>query len=186
MRVGRYVRGCRRRRDRRRATLAQEASGSLNSWHLRRKPLAFSPRRDQVSAAGRPRRGAAARGEAAGIRSPIDEIDAARVRPVLWFEPMWFGGVWDLPARARARLTEAGELRSAVGYPVNPSGGVLSANPIGGPDRSPRPRSSHGQAEARQKVPGARKARGHAYGGSSQYFCNGGGRLQRANERAAA
>jgi acetyl-CoA C-acetyltransferase len=56
--------------------------------------------------------------------------------------------------------------------PVNPSGGVLSSNPIGASGMlrfAEAAMQVRGQAGEHQ-VDGARRALGHAYGGGSQYF----------------
>jgi acetyl-CoA C-acetyltransferase len=56
--------------------------------------------------------------------------------------------------------------------PVNPSGGVLSSNPIGASGLLRFAEAAlqvRGQAGAHQ-IDGAKKALGHAYGGGSQYF----------------
>jgi acetyl-CoA C-acetyltransferase len=55
---------------------------------------------------------------------------------------------------------------------VNPSGGVLSSNPIGASGLIRFAEAAiqvMGKAGDHQ-VPGARKALGHAYGGGSQYY----------------
>jgi acetyl-CoA C-acetyltransferase len=56
--------------------------------------------------------------------------------------------------------------------PVNPSGGVLSSNPIGASGMlrfAEAAMQVRGQAGEHQ-VDGARVALGHAYGGGSQFF----------------
>ncbi len=70
------------------------------------------------------------------------------------------------------KLTEAGETAIGGRLPVNPSGGVLSSNPIGA---SGLIRFAESAIQVMGKggdhqVPGARKALGHAYGGGSQYY----------------
>lgn len=111
--------------------------------------------------------------KAAGITSPIDEIDAAEIYvPFSWFEPMWLENLGFAREGEGWKLTEAGETAIGGRLPVNPSGGVLSANPIGASGLIRFAEAAiqvMGKAEARQ-VPGARKALGHAYGGGSQYF----------------
>ena len=70
------------------------------------------------------------------------------------------------------RLTEAGETALGGRLPVNPSGGVLSSNPIGASGLLRFAEAAlqvMGKAGAHQ-VPGARTALGHAYGGGSQFF----------------
>ena len=70
------------------------------------------------------------------------------------------------------KLTEAGETAIGGRLPVNPSGGVLSSNPIGA---SGMIRFAEAAIQVMDKagdhqVEGARKALGHAYGGGSQYY----------------
>ncbi len=103
---------------------ARLAQGHPVAWihatALRTEPLAFSGR-DQVSPqAGRD--AAAALWKAAGITSPIDEIDAAEIYvPFSWFEPMWLE---NLGFAARGRRLEAHrsrrdrDRRTASGEPI--------------------------------------------------------------------
>src|SRR5262249_1868809 len=111
--------------------------------------------------------------KAAGITSPIDEIDAAEIYvPFSWFEPMWLENLGFAPEGEGWKLTEAGETKIGGRLPVNPSGGVLSSNPIGA---SGLIRFAEAAIQVMGKggdhqVPDARKALGHAYGGGSQYY----------------
>ena len=154
---------------------ARLAQGHPVAWihatALRTEPLQFSGR-DQVSPqAGRD--AAAALWKAAGITSPIDEIDVAEIYvPFSWFEPMWLENLGFAPEGEGWKLTEAGETAIGGRLPVNPSGGVLSSNPIGA---SGLIRFAEAAIQVMGKggdhqVPGARKALGHAYGGGSQYY----------------
>ncbi len=154
---------------------ARLAQGHPVAWihatALRTEPLAFAGR-DQVSPqAGRD--AAAALWKAAGITSPIDEIDAAEIYvPFSWFEPMWLENLGFAAEGEGWKLTEAGETAIGGRLPVNPSGGVLSSNPIGA---SGLIRFAEAAIQVMGKggdhqVPGARKALGHAYGGGSQYY----------------
>lgn len=151
------------------------AQGSPVAWihatALRTEPLAYSGR-DQVNPqAGRD--AAAALWKAAGIKSPIDEIDAAEIYvPFSWFEPMWLENLGFAAEGEGWKLTEAGETAIGGRIPVNPSGGVLSSNPIGASGMIRFAEAAiqvMGKAGDHQ-VPGARKALGHAYGGGSQYY----------------
>lgn len=151
------------------------AQGNPVAWihatALRTEPLAYSGR-DQVNPqAGRD--AAAALWKAAGIKSPIDEIDAAEIYvPFSWFEPMWLENLGFAAEGDGWKLTEAGETVIGGRIPVNPSGGVLSSNPIGASGMIRFAEAAiqvMGKAGDHQ-VPGARKALGHAYGGGSQYF----------------
>ena len=154
---------------------ARVAQGHPVAWihatALRTEPLAFAGR-DQVNPqAGRD--AAAALWKAAGIKSPIDEIDAAEIYvPFSWFEPMWLENLGFAAEGEGWKLTEAGETKIGGRLPVNPSGGVLSSNPIGA---SGLIRFAEAAIQVMGKggdhqVPGARKALGHAYGGGSQYY----------------
>ncbi len=70
------------------------------------------------------------------------------------------------------KLTEAGVTELDGDLPVNPSGGVLSTNPIGASGMIRFAEAAlqvRGQAGEHQ-VPGARRALGHAYGGGAQFF----------------
>lgn len=151
------------------------AEGNPVAWihatSLRTEPIAFSGR-DQVNPqAGRD--AAAALWKAAGITSPIDEIDVAEIYvPFSWFEPMWLENLGFTPEGEGWKLTEAGETAIGGRLPVNPSGGVLSSNPIGASGLIRFAEAAiqvMGKAGDHQ-VAGARKALGHAYGGGSQYY----------------
>jgi acetyl-CoA C-acetyltransferase len=143
----------------------------IHATALRTEPLAYSGR-DQVNPqAGRD--ASAALWRDAGITSPIDEIDVAEVYvPFSWFEPMWLENLGFAPEGEGWKLTEAGETAIGGRIPFNPSGGVLSSNPIGASGMIRFAESAiqvMGKAGDHQ-VAGARKALGHAYGGGSQYY----------------
>jgi acetyl-CoA C-acetyltransferase len=154
---------------------ARVAEGNPVAWihatALRTEPLAYAGR-DQVSPqAGRD--AAAALWQAAGITSPIDEIDTAEIYvPFSWFEPMWLENLGFAAEGDGWKLTEAGETAIGGRIPVNASGGVLSSNPIGasGLIRFAEAAIQVMGKGGEHQVPGARKALGHAYGGGSQYF----------------
>lgn len=111
----------------------------------------------------------------AGIRDPRRELDCAEIYvPFSWYEPMWLenlgfageGAGWRLTMEGATSLDEGGDI------PWNPSGGVLSSNPIGASGMirfAEAARQVRGDAGAHQ-VPGARRAMGHAYGGGAQFF----------------
>lgn len=154
---------------------AVEASGKKVAWvhgtAMRTEPLAYSGR-DQVS----PQAGkdaSAALWKQAGITNPVEEIDAAEIYvPFSWFEPMWLENLGFAAEGEGWKLTDAGDTRIGGKLPVNPSGGVLSSNPIGASGMIRFAESAKqvmGRAGAYQ-VENARKAFGHAYGGGSQYF----------------
>ena len=111
--------------------------------------------------------------EKAGISDPRTEIDVAELYvPFSWYEPMWLenldlcdvGDGWKMVADGSTALD--GRL------PINPSGGVMSSNPIGASgllrflEAANQVRGKCGEYQ----VPGAKTALGHAYGGGSQFF----------------
>ena len=109
----------------------------------------------------------------AGITDPRREIDVAEIYvPFSWFEPMWMEGMLFAPTNEGWKMTYEGATALDGDLPVNPSGGVLSSNPIGASGMLRFAEAAlqvRGQAGEHQ-VDGARKALGHAYGGGSQYF----------------
>jgi acetyl-CoA C-acetyltransferase len=154
---------------------AAEAAGRPVAWiratAMRTEPTMFSGK-DHVN----PRAGAdaaAALWAQAGITDPLAQIDAAEIYvPFSWFEPMWLENLGFAAEGQGWRLTEAGETEIGGALPVNPSGGVLSSNPIGASGLLRFAEAAlqvMGRAGDHQ-VPGAKTALGHAYGGGSQYF----------------
>ena len=111
----------------------------------------------------------------AGISNPLKEIDTTEVYvPFSWYEPMWLenlgfaeeGEGWKLSLDGTTSLDEKGSC------PWNPSGGVLSSNPIGA---SGMIRFAEAAQQVRGlagdfQVDGAKTALGHAYGGGAQFF----------------
>jgi acetyl-CoA C-acetyltransferase len=109
----------------------------------------------------------------AGITAPRREIDVAELYvPFSWLEPIWLevhgvadeGDGW--------RMTEDGSTEITGSFPVNPSGGVLSSNPIGA---SGMIRCVEAVLQVRgeageHQIDGVRTALAQAYGGSAQYF----------------
>ncbi|MBH0781504.1 thiolase domain-containing protein [Nocardia bovistercoris] len=157
------------------AASAIEATGRKVAWihatAMRTEPTTFAGR-DQVSPqAGRD--AAAALWAAAGITDPLEEIDAAEIYvPFSWFEPMWLENLGFAAPGDGWKLTDKGETEIGGRIPVNPSGGVLSSNPIGasGMIRFAEAAKQVMDRAGDYQVAGARKALGHAYGGGSQYF----------------
>jgi acetyl-CoA C-acetyltransferase len=154
---------------------AARASDGPVAWiratAMRTEPTMYSGK-DHVN----PRAGAdcaAALWRQAGITTPAQEIDVAEIYvPFSWFEPMWLENLGFAEPGQGWRLTEAGETEIGGSLPVNPSGGVLSSNPIGASGLLRFAESAlqvMGKAGAHQ-VDGAAVALGHAYGGGSQYF----------------
>jgi acetyl-CoA C-acetyltransferase len=143
----------------------------IHATAMRTEPTMFAGR-DQVSPqAGRD--AAAALWKEAGITNPLEQIDAAEIYvPFSWFEPMWLENLGFAPEGQGWKLTEAGETEIGGRLPVNPSGGVLSSNPIGASGMlrfAEAARQVMGRADDHQ-VADARNALGHAYGGGSQFF----------------
>ena len=70
------------------------------------------------------------------------------------------------------KMVDSGATAIDGDMPINPSGGVLSSNPIGA---SGMIRFAEAALQVRglageHQIAGARKALGHAYGGGSQFF----------------
>ncbi|MGK4595721.1 thiolase domain-containing protein [Amycolatopsis sp. w19] len=159
--------------------IGDEASGDavpggaawIHAAAMRTEPTTFAGR-DQVNPqAGRD--AAAALWRDAGITDPLSEVDAAEIYvPFSWFEPMWLENLGFTDEGQGWKLTEAGETALGGRLPINPSGGVLSSNPIGASGMlrfSEAAKQVMGRAGDYQ-VDGARIALGHAYGGGSQFF----------------
>ncbi len=109
----------------------------------------------------------------AGISVPRQEIDVAELYvPFSWYEPMWLEG-HDIAGPGEGwKMVESGETELTGSFPVNPSGGVLSSNPIGA---SGMLRFAEAALQVRglageHQVDGARTALAQAYGGGAQYF----------------
>ncbi|MGZ8177147.1 thiolase domain-containing protein [Williamsia sp. SKLECPSW1] len=151
------------------------ASGTPVAWiratAMRTEPLAYAHRNVVSPQAGRD--ASAALWRDAGVTDPLDEVDVAEIYvPFSWFEPMWLENLGFAAINEGWKLTEAGETDFGGRMPVNPSGGVLSSNPIGASGMircAEAARQVQGKAGDHQ-VDGARTAMGHAYGGGSQYF----------------
>ena len=103
----------------------------------------------------------------AGIQDPLRELDVAEIyEPVTYAELAWYEALGFCPDGEAGRLIEEGVTAMDGALPVNPSGGVLSANPVGasGVIRvAEAARQLHGRAGARQ-VQGARTALATGYG----------------------
>ena len=107
--------------------------------------------------------------EEAGIGP--ESVDTAELYvPFSWYEPMWLENVG--LAESGWRAVDRGETALGGRLPINPSGGVLSSNPIGASGMirfAEAAQQVRGRAGDYQ-VPDARVAVGHAYGGGSQFF----------------
>jgi acetyl-CoA C-acetyltransferase len=109
----------------------------------------------------------------AGISVPRQEIDVAELYvPFSWYEPMWLEG-HDIAGPGEGwKMVESGDTEITGSFPVNPSGGVLSSNPIGA---SGMLRFAEAALQVRglageHQVDGVRTALAQAYGGGAQYF----------------
>ncbi|MEV5506723.1 thiolase domain-containing protein [Streptomyces orinoci] len=138
---------------------------------MRSEPTLFAGK-DSVS----PRAGRECAAEVyrqAGITDPRREIDAAELYvPFSWYEPMWLENLGFAEEGEGWKLTESGATALGGELPVNPSGGVLSTNPIGASGLIRFAEAAlqvRGQAGEHQ-VAGARRVLGHAYGGGAQFF----------------
>lgn len=103
----------------------------------------------------------------AGIREPLKEFDVAEIyEPVTYAELAWYEALGFCPAGEGGRLIEDGVTGMAGELPVNPSGGVLSSNPVGASGVLRVAEAAlqlHGRAGARQ-VDGAQTALATGYG----------------------
>ena len=111
--------------------------------------------------------------EQAGITNPREEIDVAEIYvPFSWYEPMWMENLGFCKEGEGWKMTLEGATAFDGDLPVNPSGGVMSSNPIGASGMIRFVEAAlqvQGRAGEHQ-VEGAKKALGHAYGGGSQFF----------------
>ncbi len=109
----------------------------------------------------------------AGIKDRRAEIDVIEMYvPFSWYEPMWLENLGFAGPGEGWQLTEQGVTAMDGDLPVNPSGGVLSTNPIGASGMLRFAESAmqvRGMAGEHQ-IDGAETALGHAYGGGSQFF----------------
>jgi len=111
--------------------------------------------------------------EAAGITNPREQIDVAELYvPFSWYEPMWLEG-HDIAGPGEGwRMVEDGTTAMDGDFPVNPSGGVLSSNPIGA---SGMLRFGEAALQVRgmageHQIEGAKVGLAQAYGGAAQYY----------------
>lgn len=143
----------------------------VHAGQMRSEPVLFAGR-DQVN----PRAGrdcARALYDQARIQDPRREIDLAEIYvPFSWFEPMWLENLGFCAEGDGWKVTESGATAMTGDLPMNPSGGVLSTNPIGA---SGMLRFAEAALQIRgdageHQIEGAKRAMGHAYGGGSQFF----------------
>ncbi len=154
---------------------ATDSASAPPAWvtatSMRSEPTMFAGRDEVNPRAGR--ECAADLYAQGGITDPRREIDVAEVYvPFSWFEPMWNENLGFAPLGEGWRMTMSGATELGGDLPINPSGGVLSSNPIGASGMlrfAEAAMQVRGQAGAHQ-VDGASTALGHAYGGGSQFF----------------
>lgn len=105
--------------------------------------------------------------EDAGIREPRKELDVAEIyEPVTYAELAWYEALGFCAAGEAGGLIEEGVTEMDGELPVNPSGGVLSTNPVGASGVIRVAEAAlqiHGLGGARQ-VEGARTALATGYG----------------------
>jgi acetyl-CoA C-acetyltransferase len=153
------------------ATRGTRPPAWVHASAMRSEPTMFAGR-DQVN----PRAGRECAAEVyrqAGITNPRTQIDVAEIYvPFSWFEPMWMENLGFAAHNEGWKMTAESVTSFEGELPVNPSGGVLSSNPIGASGMlrfAEAAMQVRGQAGEHQ-VDGARVALGHAYGGGSQFF----------------
>ena len=143
----------------------------IHGTAMRSEPTMFAGRDQVLPQAGRDC-AADVYGQA-GITDPRGQIDVVEMYvPFSWYEPMWLENLGFAGEGEGWQLTEAGVTEMGGDLPVNPSGGVLSSNPIGA---SGMLRFAEAAMQVRgtagdHQVDGARTALGHAYGGGAQFY----------------
>jgi acetyl-CoA C-acetyltransferase len=143
----------------------------VHSTAMRTEPILFPGRNQMLPQAGSDCASELYR--LAGIDNPREEIDVAEIYvPFSWFEPMWLENLHIAEPGMGWKDVDSGFTAIDGGLPVNPSGGVLSSNPIGASgmirfaEAAQQVRGLAGQ----HQIDGAKRALGHAYGGGSQFF----------------
>jgi acetyl-CoA C-acetyltransferase len=109
----------------------------------------------------------------AGIKDPRAEIDVAEIYvPFSWYEPMWMENLGFAPEGEGWKMTDSGATAIDGDMPINPSGGVLSSNPIGasGMIRYAEAAMQIREQAGEHQIDGVRTAMGHAYGGGAQFY----------------
>ena len=144
----------------------------IHAMAMRSEPTMFAGR-DQIN----PKAGrdcAADLYAQAGVTHPRRDFDCAEVYvPFSWYEPMWLENLGFCAEGDGWKLTEAGATAPDGDIPWNPSGGVLSSNPIGASGMirfGEAAQQVRGMAGDYQVEPKTGRALGHAYGGGSQFF----------------
>jgi len=153
------------------AAAARRPPAWVHATALRSEPTMFAgrdavnPRAGQDCAADLWRQG--------GLTDPRAQVDVAEIYvPFSWFEPMWMENLGFAPVGEGWKMTDSGATAFDGDMPINPSGGVLSSNPIGasGMIRFAEAALQVRNMAGEHQVEGACLALGHAYGGGSQFF----------------
>jgi len=153
------------------AAKAKKPPAWVRATAMRSEPIVFSGRNQVSPQAGRDC--AADLYRQAGIEDPRAEIDVAELYvPFSWFEPMWLENLGFAAEGEGWKLVDEGATAVDGDIPINPSGGVMSSNPIGA---SGMLRFAEAAQQVRglagdHQIEGAKVAMGHAYGGGSQFF----------------
>ncbi len=109
----------------------------------------------------------------AGITNPRKELQMAEIyTPFSWIEFILYEGLGFCDEGQGWRLLEEGVTEFGGSFPVDPSGGVISTNPIGASGMLRMLEAAlqvRGDAEGGHQVPDVRQALGHAYGGTINY-----------------
>lgn len=143
----------------------------IHGTAMRSEPTMFSGRDQVLPQAGRDC--AADVYAQAGITDPRAQIDVVEMYvPFSWYEPMWLENLGFAGEGEGWQLTDQGVTQMDGDLPVNPSGGVLSTNPIGA---SGMLRFAEAAMQVRgmageHQIDGAKTALGHAYGGGAQFY----------------
>ncbi len=108
----------------------------------------------------------------AWVYDPVRELDLAEVHEAYSFQELiWSEALGLCNPGEGGRMVESGITALDGEFPVNPSGGVLSSNPIGAAGMIRQLEAAlqvMGKAGEHQ-VPGVRKALAHAWGGALQF-----------------
>src|SRR3989442_15102881 len=97
---------------------------------------------------------------------------------------MWMENLGFAPEGEGWKMTDSGATAMDGDMPINPSGGVLSTNPIGASgmirfaESAMQVRGTAGE----HQIEGARTALGHAYGGGARLLAPGGGPAPKPSE----
>ncbi|MBV8295513.1 MAG: thiolase domain-containing protein, partial [Acidimicrobiia bacterium] len=109
----------------------------------------------------------------AGITDPRSQIDVAEIYvPFSWYEPMWMENLFFAAEGEGWKMTDSGATAMDGDMPINPSGGVLSSNPIGasGMLRYAEAAMQIREQAGEHQIDDVRTAMGHAYGGGAQFY----------------